>query len=164
MILRLFGALLVALPITTHALTFTFDHANQMVVRPASGSVDVYFSGTLEGDRSEFNAEKVSIPYLSDGVNFLEFHFVVPPPGLGWSERFFLTVNSTSEPGKYGYNAFGDPATYCWGIFTAPSTFNCTSNVSPFSLTVNAAHEPGTLALLGLGVVGLGLSRRRRAD
>ena len=69
----------------------------------------------------------------------------VPPPGmLSWGTRTFEICVGISTDG-----GFGSPCEIAF--------------VNGKVNRISAVPEPGTLALLGLGIAGLGLSRRRKA-
>lgn len=149
-------------PIAAGAITVSLDTPDQSVARPSSGTVAVDFYGSAVLGAGEhldaITGIDVTCPY--QGALFLSCA-MAPIPSLSYlfnhNLLFTVTVDSTAALGLYDsahfeiryHNLAGEPDLA----------------VANYSVDVGSTvPEPGTLALLGIGFVGMLMTARRKAE
>ncbi len=120
----------------------------------ASGPADMY-TGVI----APFFGSSVGFTAASSGTGDL-FGFVAGP--------FVVPDNYVSGAALSGTATFANTTFAMLGIAAGTFTSSWGTGANADSLTLQigpiSVPEPGTLALLGLGLAGLGLSRRRKAN
>lgn len=178
------GLLLVALAMATPSagaaiISRTYDFSatdffvvagstSEPTVDPVVGRLSITFdssadiSDSANGTTDGFVLHSINIPVAPSGYSYLAerdmmviggLNFGVGAVGLDQNDWVITILDFSSSPNGVGF-AFapasaGDPP--AWHTFLVTVT-----RVAPVA-------EPGTLALLGLGLAGLSLSRRRKA-
>jgi len=161
-LLAIVAVALLAGPMAANAIIVTFDDLNPTVERPLSGSSSVDFFATVTLGPGEVLSQGNANYACLSPFECLAFDWSSTIFSEGHEARFRATVDSTDPTGLYDSGPIGF---YFWYTDAAGET-----NYSEFvRYTVNVVEaasvpEPGTLALFGLGLAGIGAMRRRRAS
>lgn len=146
------------------SFVFTLDEDTKTVARPLSGSTQATFVGTVTFDQGyESGGLVIGIPYKSllDSLD-------QPSPSVSFTPTGFLlsfTVASTDALGLYDTYLLGGPSSITASECQIGGG-QCNNLTLAFAINVveSTVPEPGSMALVSLGLAGLFGCRRRKTN
>ena len=114
-------------------------------------------SGTVQSSSGSYASVRGQIDYYA--VNTAGTYGIVDTVTYGWLYNTPGTFNNQTVSGIPSFGTLGNLVAGTTITMTGTLTFE----VDPANLTVTTVPEPGTMALLGSGVAGLFVLRRRQA-
>jgi len=140
----------------------TWQNADTVVFDLASGTYGIAFAVENFGQGGAGNPAGFLAEILWQGMtNVTSSAWDVTVDGVNWVSATEWAQNGT---GIWGGNLLGEISSDAFWIWDDINFNGDTQAIAGFrtSITVTAVPEPGTLMLLGIGLLGMGVARRKK--